>query len=317
MSKEIGGYIELDDINGEEYHNKAIALNSGRHCLEYLIKAKHIEKIYIPYFLCSSIKEVCEKCNCKYEYYHIDENFNIQFDKSLFKNEYIYIVNYYGQLQEKAKIQYENKYKNIIIDNAQAFFDKPMENIDTLYTCRKFFGVADGGYLYTDVYLKDTISIDKSYERIKYILGRYEIDAKTFYKDSADNNDNFINEELKYMSKLTHNLLKRIDYNKVAKKRSENFKYLYNEFLDINKLKLCVPYGAFMYPLYIENGRELKKFLIENKIFVPTLWNDVYEITDENSIERKLTDNIVPLPCDQRYDINDMKIIINKVRRWL
>lgn len=317
MGKEIGGYIELDDIEGKEYHNKAIALNSGRHCLEYLIKAKNIKKMYIPYFLCSAIKKVCEKCNCEFEYYSIDKNFNIKFDRNLLKNEYIYIVNYYGQLQDKTKLEYKNKYKNIIIDNAQAFFDKPTDNIDTLYTCRKFFGVSDGGYLYTNVSLNDDIFIDKSYERIKYILGRYEVDAETFYKASADNNENFINEDLKYMSKLTHNLLKRIDYDKVARRRTENFKYLHNEISNINKLELCVPYGAFMYPLYIENGKELKKFLIENKIYVPTLWSDVYEIVDKNSVEMMLTDNIVALPCDQRYDINDMKRIINEIRRWL
>lgn len=48
--KEIGGYIELDEVTGEEYYKKAIALNSGRHCLEYLIKSRKISKLYLPDF---------------------------------------------------------------------------------------------------------------------------------------------------------------------------------------------------------------------------------------------------------------------------
>ena len=35
--KEIGGYIELDTYTGREYHEGALALNSGRNALIYLI----------------------------------------------------------------------------------------------------------------------------------------------------------------------------------------------------------------------------------------------------------------------------------------
>ena len=42
--REIGGYIELEHYQGNEYH-KGIALNSGRNCLRYLIKAKKIQKL--------------------------------------------------------------------------------------------------------------------------------------------------------------------------------------------------------------------------------------------------------------------------------
>lgn len=306
--REIGGYIELDDIEGEEYHDKAIALNSGRHCLEYLIKAKNIKKLYIPYFLCACIKETCEKCNCEYEYYHIDQNFDIEFDKVLLNNEYIYIVNYYGQIQDKDIFEYKDKYKNIVIDNSQAFFNKPIEGIDTLYTCRKFFGVSDGGYLYTNANLREDIQIDKSYERIRYVLGRYETNATMFYKESVDNNECFANEELKYMSKLTHNILKRIDYSKVASTRNENFEYLHSKLSNINKLRLNIPHGAFMYPLYLEKGSELKKSLIKNKIFIPTLWPNIC-----SNFEKELAENIVAIPVDQRYSIEDMKYITKQI----
>ena len=56
---------------------------------------------------------------------------------------YLYIVNFYGQLSN----QYiESLGCNIIVDNAQSYFQEPINGIDTLYTCRKFFGVPDGVY---------------------------------------------------------------------------------------------------------------------------------------------------------------------------
>ena len=170
--KEIGGYIELDSCPGQEYHRKAVSVNSGRHALEYLIRAKNIKKLYIPYFLCSTIRQTCEKCSCEFEYYSITENFDIKFDKKLNDNEYIYIVNYYGQLSERFIKEANSKYENIILDNAQAFFDMQIENIATIYTCRKFFGVSDGGYVYTDKYLHSKLETDISYKRVEYIRGR-------------------------------------------------------------------------------------------------------------------------------------------------
>lgn len=315
--KEIGGYIELDSCFGQEYHSKAVAVNSGRHALEYLIRAKNIEKLYIPYFLCSTIRQTCEKCKCEFEYYSITEDFNIKFDKKLNDNEYIYIVNYYGQLSEHFIKEVNSKYKNIILDNAQAFFDMQIENIATIYTCRKFFGVSDGGYVYTDNLLNSNFETDVSYNRIEYILGRYELDAGSFYNLSVENNEFFQTEPLKNMSKLTHNLLRRLDYEYIAKRRTENFKFLHLALKDVNKLKLTIPYGPFMYPLYIENANKVKKQLIQRKIFVPTLWSDVFEVAEKDSTEWNLAEKIVPLPIDQRYDLDDMKYVLKTLRELI
>lgn len=41
----------------------------------------------------------------------------------------------------------------IILDNTQSFFQKPISGIDTIYSCRKYFGVPDGAYLSTNILL--------------------------------------------------------------------------------------------------------------------------------------------------------------------
>lgn len=311
--KEIGGYIELDEAYGEEYHNNAIALNSGRHCLEYLVKSRKISKIYLPDFLCASVRNQCEKCGCEYEIYTVGMDFRPEFDKMIGNHEYLYLVNYYGQITNEEILEYKRMYKNIIVDNAQDFFRFPVRGIDTIYTCRKFFGVSDGGYLYTDNVLEEELPIDYSFERIHYVLGRYEVNAGTFYEESNANNKVFRTEELKQMSKLTHRILRGLPYDEIATKRTENFIYLHEKLKDINQLKISIVQGAYMYPLYVENGVELKKKMIQNKIFVPTLWPDVFEHTQKGANSWKMAENIVPLPVDQRYDKNDMERIIGVI----
>lgn len=307
--KEIGGYIEFERNTGSLYHENAIALNCGRAALEYLIKAKGIRKLYVPYFCCDSIAQPCRRCNVEYEYYHIDSGFYPIFDKLLGEDEWLYIVNYYGQISNQQIEKYKKAYGRIIVDYAQSYFQMPVDGVDTLYTCRKFFGVPDGAFLYTDKHLHD-LEQDESFERIHYILGRYERSGSEFYEESVANNKLFATESLKSMSKLTTNLLRGIDYDVVKKCRTDNFAYLHEHLGWRNKIQLTIPDGAFMYPFYSENGMAVRKELQKKQVYIPTLWPDVFNVCNECSLEYDYAMNVLPLPVDQRYSINDMMYLV-------
>lgn len=313
----IGGYIQLEYSRGEEYHKEALALNSGRFCLEYLIKSRKILKLYLPSYLCDSIKKICEKLFCKYEYYPIDSNFRPNFQGELKKNEYLYIVNYYGLLQDSEIKLLKQKYPKLILDNAHAFFKLPISGIDTIYTCRKFLGVPDGGYLYTDSLYKEKLGTDKSYKRMDYILGRFEEDATLFYKNYIFHENQFEMDELKKMSLLTHNLLRNIDYDYVSRIRRNNFEFLHKRLMDINLLKINSQEVPYMYPLYIQNGKLLRTKLINKRVFIPQLWPNVLTSTNQDSIEYQFAENILPLPCDQRYGKREMNVICDLIYEYL
>lgn len=309
---EIGGYIELDKYNLPMLHDGAIALNCGRNALWYLCKAKNIRKIAIPKLLCSSVGNVCNRANVKIKHYSIDTDF-MPLSIELEDDEWLYIVNYYGQIGNEEIIKLKEKYKRIIVDNAQAYYQPPVDGIDTIYTCRKFLGVPDGAFLYTDSLLQEGIEQDESFDRMRFLLGRFERTASEFYQEYVENNKLFINEPIKKMSKLTKNLLHGIDYEEVKKRRTDNFRFLYNEFESVNRLYLIIPEGAFMYPLYIKNGAEIRKKLQAEKIYIPTLWPNVFEVAGKGSLEYKMAENILPLPIDQRYGIDDMKYMLSKI----
>lgn len=313
---EIGGYIELDKYNLPMLHDGAIALNCGRNALWYLCKAKNIRKIAIPKLLCSSVRSVCNRADVKVEYYSIDTGF-MPLNIELESDEWLYIVNYYGQIGNEEIIKLKKKYKRIIVDNAQAYFQPPVDSVDTIYTCRKFLGVPDGAFLYTDNLLQEAIEQDESFDRMRFLLGRFERTASEFYQEYVENNKLFIDEPIKKMSKLTENLLRGIDYEYVKKQRTDNFRLLHSEFESINRLKLSVPEGAFMYPLYIENGTEIRKRLQAEKIYIPTLWPDVFDICKEDEPEYDMAKNILPLPVDQRYGYVTMQNIENIIMGYI
>lgn len=314
--QEFGGYIELDKYELPLLHEGAIALNCGRNALAYLIKARNIKKILIPKFLCDSIQKLCKRENVQYKYYSIGKDF-LPLSIDLASDEWLYIVNFYGQISNEILEMLVNQYQRVIIDNVQAYFQMPISNVDTIYTCRKFFGVADGAFLYTDAKLGQNLELDESFDRMRFLLGRFERTAAEFYSEYVANNDMFENEPIKKMSKLTDNLLRGIQYEKVKRIRTENFKLLHTEFFDVNKLVLTVPDGAFMYPLYIENGTEIRKKLQKEKVYIPTLWPDVFDVCEPFELEYDMAANILPLPCDQRYDEENLLRLKKIVKKYL
>ena len=311
--KEIGGYLELEQLVSNEYYPNLIALNTARNALVYLLKARKIQKVYLPYFLCDSVSKICQREGYAYEYYAVKHDFTPDFEKTLAVGEYLYIVNYYGQITNETIVLFKEKYKNIIIDNVQAFFQPPVEGVDTLYSCRKFFGVPDGAYLSTDCMLCDTLKTDVSANRLKHLLGRLECgSASDYYSDFQENDESFSTVELKYMSKLTHNLLGAVDYEKVKRQRENNFQFLHQNLKEHNKLTLNIPIGAYAYPFYCENGADLRNKLVEKRIYVPTLWPNVLHSIDRLAAE--YAKNILPLPVDQRYDEKDLERVIDCIK---
>lgn len=314
--KEIGGYLELETLIGKEYYPELIAVNSAANGLIYLIRAKKIKKIYMPFYLCDSVANACNRAACKVEYYHIDKNFMPLFDKQLEANEYLYIVNYFGQISNSCVSNFKEKFHNVIFDNVQAFFQKPIKGIDTIYSCRKFFGVPDGGYVSSESVKQLDLDQDISMDRMKHLLGRFEKGiASDYYNDYKENESAFEGMELRYMSKLTHNILGAIDYEGVFLKRNKNFKLIEQELGSYNELKLSLPEGAYAYPFYCKEGMKVKKQLAQSKIYVPTLWPNVLEL--ENSLEKDYAENILPLPCDQRYNESDMLRMIGVVKKHM
>ena len=70
--REIGGFLELENNRGHEFHENSIALNSGRNCLRFLLRAREIRRIWLPKLLCSAISETCEEENVEIEYYPVN-----------------------------------------------------------------------------------------------------------------------------------------------------------------------------------------------------------------------------------------------------
>lgn len=314
MTEPVGGYFSLELPLVEEYHKDALRLNTGRNCLEYILRSRGYKKVYLPFFICSVVLEPFEKLGVQYVFYHVDERLELKDNLSVKAGEALLYVNYFGLKQRYVEHLARLYGTSLIIDNTQAFYAKPVTGIDTFYSCRKFFGVPDGAYLYTEKTLGVELEQDESYDRMSHLLRRIDQGAESGYDDFRKNDDRLSGQSVLRMSRLTHRLMRGIDYEGVACRRRANYRLLEKELGESNNIVLDLEDDAvpMIYP-YLASIKGVRERLIAEKVFVACYWPDVLDWVDGSSLEYCLASQMLPLPIDQRYGKETMNGVVKEL----
>lgn len=307
--KEFGGFLPLELNRGKEYYDYSdtnmVRLNSGRAAIIFAIKDGGFRKVYLPIYLCNSVATALLDAKIDFEYYNINVDFlptcvNLKDDEALLW------ANYYGVQPQSQVDKLVGRYKNLIIDNTQAFFSKPVLTAYNIYSCRKFFGVSDGSYLIHQNMKKSDLPNAVSFERSMFLLKCIECGTNESYLENLINEAAIEREPNGGMSLLTKCILQSIDYQNVIDRRNENFQVLDSILSQCNLMKFNDEIQAPMvYPLLVEEP--IRKKLIEKKIYISQWWKWVLDSKKANDFEKTLSEYLIPLPIDQRYSKNDME----------
>lgn len=314
--KELGGFFELEITKRNySYHEQAVAFSSGRACLNFIISQIQPRKIWLPFYACNSLLQPIVINNISYEFYSINEELELIENVTLQEKEYLIYINYFGLKSKFIKRLITSYGEKLIIDNTQAFFEKECKTNWHFNSARKYFGVPDGGYLYTpytvDVTCERNLDIGYSH-LVNRLLGRQQ----QAYQEFVINEQAFTS-DIKKISVLSEYLLSNVDYEYVAKKRRKNFKLYYEMFCDINRLKLELSSELIplCYPLLLEEETN-RELLYRENIFIPTFWKDTLERGIPGfEVEKEFTKKLLPLPVDHRYDASDLNFLIHKIKK--
>lgn len=312
----IGGYFELELPNhGCFLHDDGVLLNSGRNALEYVFRALgDVSHILMPYYTCDVVLEPIKKLGISYSFYHINQDLEIDKLPSLQSGEYLIYTNYFG-IKDKYISKLAKHYgSQLIVDNAQAWFTEPIKGVSTIYSPRKYVGVPDGGVAYCPKCIdRTTFEQDVSYNRCSHLLKRMDIGPSEGYDDFKTNSKQLVGQPIKRMSRLTQRMLSSIDFEIAKNKRRTNFEFLHKHLKKTNLLDIP-SMDSFACPMvypYLTDDLSLRTKLIEDKVFVATYWPNVKGWTTEDMFERDLMGSLLPIPCDQRYGIEEMNTIIS------
>lgn len=228
------------------FFDNKILLNSARNCLKYILRAYKIPKIHLSYYICPVVRQAIREENVKMEFYHIDKFFMPK--KNFAEDEYILYPNYFGLCDEQSEIL-SKKNKNLILDNAHAFF-APQKGLASFSSPRKFFNVNDGGILEINTKISENFAQDE--DRTLEIK-----DFESFCKNELSIDDN----PIKFMSEKTKNSLKNINFDEKISKNRKIFskidqKLKKTNILNLHLLKNSTP---MCYPFLTEDFEEEEK----------------------------------------------------------
>ena len=317
--KAIGGYFELADKDCEfaGMPVDGVALNTCRNALEYIIlQLLDAKRIFVPYYTCEAVIEPLKRLPFEYEFYHINEQLEIAEDLVLGDGDYLIANNYFG-IKDAYIAELAQKYGDkLIVDNAQALFAPVLPNIKAAYSTRKYVGVADGGFA-VGVSVTPAVDYeeDNSLDHASHLYIRKGKGAEAGFKDYQANESKLDNQPIRSMSPQTKEILSHIDYDSIIEKRRQNYVFLCDSLNDINKLQLPLK-DSFNCPMvypFMTDDESLRERLIQNKVFVPRYWPNVLRWCGEEEVEYKLATQVIPLPIDQRYGIEEMKRIIQVI----
>jgi len=322
------GYLS-NNINHIEY------FSTGRDAIFTLVNSLKSRRIWLPNYLCKSIYDPIKKTGKEILFYKVSRGLSISDDfiNKIKDKDVVFIINYFGIIQKNIYERLKRKDIKIISDITHSLI-----NIDkvgyvfinsdfVISSLRKIGPFPDGAFLGSSVLnlpsSKNSIRENFSFKRAGAMLSRgyskinnYEDDEnfKIFIKmeKMLDNTKDY-GYKISYFSK---NILKRIDFEEAHLKTKNNFKYLKNNIIKNKKLKImnkqCLSQFIVLF-CNTENDRDyIRNKLANSKIFCPIHW-DMSWLIKENNISNR----IMSIPCDYRYNLDDIKFVTNKLNKIL
>lgn len=313
----IGGFLGIQFGKGEGiYHENALRLNCGRAALQLFLENHNYSKIIVPHFICKDILEPIRRSGIEYELYCLDENMMPRIEK-VKRGEILLYVNYFG-VCDKLVESVVLKYKEVIIDCSQAFFFKPTEKIPAIYSPRKFYGLPDGGFLYSPKKIEFPLKQSNSQHRFIHLLKKTEDSIDNGYEDFKMNELLFENYEIERMSFLTESLLKAQNHSDVIKSRVTNFNYYHEKLEKLNEFSIILNTTngicPLSYPFYSTRANQIVNQLIENGVFTPNYWPNENRLNHE-CFGNRLSEFLIHLPINQELNNKNINYVINKITK--
>lgn len=318
MIEAMGGYFELELSGGKQLYPEARGYNSARSAFKSLLLQTGVTRVYLPYYICDVMQEVLHDTPITVMRYALSASLEILEPPTLSTGEALLYVDYFGLKTAYVQAELAPHYgARLIVDNSQALFSSPLAGVATLYSPRKFVGVADGGWLANGP-APGELPPSSSRQRFAALLGRLEEQPHAHY-DAFQRAEHALRQEgIKAMSRSTARVLDSIDYPQVARRRIDNLGYLRSHLDRHNRFNQWpqTPVAALCYPLMVdsaETAQRLRKHLLAQHIYVPRYWHEIDVAEQMPRHERDWAQCLLPLPIDQRYDASHMQRLLNFV----
>lgn len=308
----IGGYFALDRGGGSglAWMADATGYRSARAGLAAVLASARPKAVWVPHYLCGAVDEALRAADVRVRRYPLTETLGVPDEISPDATDLVLCVDYFG-ISSPGVDRAIKRFgvDRVLVDASQSLFHLHRPGCTTVYSPRKFLGVPDGGLVLTSRRLSARSDADEadSVTRSQHLLYRLAGMVEGGFIKFQEAEESLAGCEPIALSRLTEAMLRSIDTETVAASRVRNYDRLTDALRPAGFAVQRLAPGAvpLCCPVRCDNAINVRRKLATQRIFTPTYWPDA-TIPDDDFVGRRLRDNTVYLPCDQRYGEIDM-----------
>ena len=355
MIKEIGSIFPLDGVYSPEQElsvekgNQNVILYSL--CREALYDIAVLcgtanKKVLIPAYTCQTVISPFIEAGWNCAFYGIRRTLRIDVPYleglvDRIEPELVVVHPFFGMdlnMEETAALRrIREKGVMIAVDLTQCIFSRQYLDFVDFYvgSYRKWFPIPDGAFLkvchgssrpetpVTDNEEFVTWQSDAMYLRARYFEnGDPLIKAVSIRLNKAADKvaENGIHPHR--MSAFSSRLKQRQDDRDIQRRRTDNYAFLYNTLKPGSGFGFAcedlvgVTTAPLYFPIFVDDRNALQRVLAEAAVYAPVLWPVEDNAVLINDDVRYIYDHLLAIPCDQRYDEEDIRRVAEVINRF-
>lgn len=295
----------------------ALGFNTGRSAIYAAVLTLEAKRVWLPAWLCPTVREFLLAQGTEVLEYHIDSCFQpLIRDSELRPTDSVVWTNWLGCVPREHRHRVIARFgARLIIDNCHACFDAPEPLALNVYALRKVVGVPHGAFL---------VGMDLSEEVLPHEVETLEGARFLEISEAEGSNAAYaahgaysekIGGHYARMHPLVTQALAGLSWERIVLTRRRNLAILARAFPEFIAPNMDITCGMpIWYPFYVTDDAGLRERLVESHVWVPRLWKRVLAMPDATPTELAMAQWLMPLPMDQRYSEEDMHALVRTVR---
>lgn len=293
-----------------------LAVQSGRVALALALPSSPAT-LWLPGYFCPPVARALSATGWRLAPYALGEDWGAPEDVQPEAGDRVLLVDYFG-LSGEAVRRHVARFgaERVIVDASLALFARPLPGVPTAYSPRKFVGLPDGGVLAHDAAVElappdEALSALRSRHLLLRAAGDVQGGRKPYAEAEAS-----LDRDLapRTMSLLTRRLLEAVDFGTAAERRIRNFDRLAAGLRALGFRPLPRPVDAvpLCCPVPGLDPATARPRLAAEGVFCAAYWPGVALLPDDVH-GQQLAESTTFLPCDQRYDDDDIDFMLDRI----
>jgi len=328
----IGGVFGLEAIVLGQENNldwpflrpETLHLASARGALCLLADLVRPQTVWLPSYLCPALVDALSAANVAWKFFPVSKHLcceSAEWLRQIVPNDIVLRIHYFGfPNTDPVLLEAAARGALLVDDAAQALLTAGMGTGASaiIYSPRKFLGVPDGGCLVT---LTPGLRSDTDLPAVPAAWWSDALSAVALRREFDSGNstrewfprfqeaEQAVPSRPCAMSHLTRGLLRRgVDYGAISTRRRLNYQALLEMLAEFALLPTLAPGAVPLgFPVRCPSRDAIRTRLFDEQIFPPVHWHLKACVPDAFADSHRLSAELMTLPCDQRYDEEDMK----------